>query len=129
MDEHKILENLKQLSCISPRNEFRQGLKRTLLATTALPEAPLVRRRIFGIEIFPLVPLAAAAVLVLTVVFSLNTQPEAQAFAGLNNEEILSELVSSSDINISLNEFSSYNDADQKINVALKEASRYGTGR
>jgi hypothetical protein len=129
MDEHKILENLKQLSHISPRDEFRQGLKRTLLATTALPEAPLVRRRIFGIEIFPLVPLATAAVLVLTVVLSLNTGPEAQVFAGLNNEEILSELVSSSDINISLNEFSSYNDADQKINVALKEASRYGTGR
>lgn len=132
MQEQEILNNLKHLSRVAPRAEFSNGLRRILLSTPGIPEAPVVRRRIFGIEIFPLVPLAAAAAVVLAVVFSsgvLEQNPEGKAVAGLDNEAILQELVSSSDIIISLNEFSAYQDADQRINVALKEASRYDTGR
>lgn len=132
MEEQEIVNNLKQFSRIAPRGEFRDGLKRMLLSMPGIPEAPVVRRRIFGIEIFPVVPLAAAAAIVLVVAYSggiLKSGQKTSAMAGLNNEAILQELVSSSDITISLNEFSAYKDADQKISVALKEASHYGTER
>ena len=44
----------------------------------------------------------------------------------MNNEEILKELVSSDDINISLNEIVYYDEAGQKINLALNEIAGSG---
>ncbi|OHB21517.1 MAG: hypothetical protein A2939_00315 [Parcubacteria group bacterium RIFCSPLOWO2_01_FULL_48_18] len=123
MNEIDLLHNLKQLKRITPREEFSRQLRQTIVA----PEPTF--SPLFRIFSWPVVAPALIAVFALAVVFvQLYTahQQQSRVLSGLNNEDILSELASSGDINIYLNEIAYYDRADQKISTALAEASGDG---
>ena len=122
MKENEIIQSLKSLRSIEPREEFSRSLRHTLFTTEkhvplpapATPHATLFR---FSLAL----TFATIMLFVGLQIFPADSSPQ---LSGLDNEEILNEMVSSGDINIYLNEISYHDEANQAITFALNELTQ-----
>lgn len=123
MHEKELLEHMKRFKRIVPRQDFVYTLKQELLSLPMLTKIPAATPRSWGA--FRLAVSFGAAILVIAVWVGLYGElRHTENLAGFNNKEILSELASSGDINIYINEIEYYDEAHKTIDVALNEISK-----